>query len=879
MDDQRHESKYEGLYGTDFVERARENRDIPALEAIWRVRQSPAAQLVIESLASLRVPNLSDLLLEEALEAELGPEVAAAIQAAIRRHFPPLSPGGSGRLMGWLRDNELAEGGYTSAREVLEIWLLSQEAAEADSFAIDLLTDELAYDVSKECRQAALKRCFDYPRLAERVAIKLEAALSEDPSSEAWELAATFVEAMTRGRNPPTYLGPPTDRLIVSATEFCPVEEFSENLRRTMIRLSSPAVKKLLSADRLPDSLGSRALVRLHGYFRRPQERAKIFIDILDTQSAVWGIVGQAMMESWDSTEWERRFAAVKKSDRSFDKNLLVALIEAAPPEHASLILQIAVHRADEPEEPLVTATGAKLGQFISGTEETQDEPSTEDRLKSIPWWPSEAPPARLRIFDAALREAIPEVDDRVPHIVAGLQDGRISPDSALHLIDPDEFGQVLARMAPGELRRDMTAKLMQKDGEGAVEAVRAISTNEGFQIDLAESVATSSPETAFLGAGDAYPELSDSDRARLVNLLEKYCRSEEVPILDVIVQDTRAANVENRRLAAIRIGDITPEGGSPPASVVELLRSNRPELVDTGAAVIGRVKPEEPTLIRLLRSVAIDSDEESEARMALSSLAETFVNRLSPELAKEHRVHLLNLLAAAATPDVVDPLLSHVGRDALDDDPEVRRLAAAGLKEVASQSSLHPNQLARLTMVIEEERDPTAREDLQAAVTRATLGEDAALEVLHEILAFSPKNDLRDLLASEKERVVRHLQLLATERERGEQGRPGVIMQLDIIAERILRVAYLRHGQSDSLKHEIQTSAKTPDHGQLIQALSSVKKLQRIQGRLQTLHSLRSEKTEFTHTGDAPTDEDEVTSWTCFTEAVRVMVRVLDQD
>ncbi len=110
---------------------------------------------------------------------------------------------------------------------------------------------------------------------------------------------------------------------------------------------------------------------------------------------------------------------------------------------------------------------------------------------------------------------------------------------------------------------------------------------------------------------------------------------------------------------------------------------------------MIGRVKPEESSLIRMLPSVAIESEEGSVARSALASLAETFVARLSPDLPKEARVHLFGLLAAAETPAVVDPLLAHVGRDALDDDPEVRRVAASGLKEVASQGSLDTDQLA----------------------------------------------------------------------------------------------------------------------------------------------------------------------------------------
>jgi hypothetical protein len=48
---------YEGLYGSDFLEKARENGDGAALEAIWRIREPSAARIVAEPLASLALPE------------------------------------------------------------------------------------------------------------------------------------------------------------------------------------------------------------------------------------------------------------------------------------------------------------------------------------------------------------------------------------------------------------------------------------------------------------------------------------------------------------------------------------------------------------------------------------------------------------------------------------------------------------------------------------------------------------------------------------------------------------------------------------------------------------------------------------------------------
>lgn len=427
MDSQSSTFEYGGLFGSEFVERARENRDAATLEAIWRLREPSATRMVAGPLASLGLPRLSDLLLEEAIEASLGPQVAETVLGAVREHFPPLSSQGVMRLGGWLRDNDPAATGYTPAREVLEVWLLRQEHADADAFALDALSDELGYAFGDSCRAAALKRCREDSALAGRVATRLEAALAEEPDPGSWEAGADFVEAMTLERRPPSYLGPLTDRLVTEAAEQAQFAEFTEDLQRAMVGLSAPVLKKILAGDPLADALGSRAVVSLHNYLRRPQERAKAFIDVLDRQTSVWRTVGPAITAAWDTEEWVRRLAAVQRSDRAFHEDLLVALMTAAPSAHAALVVQIAVDRADDPEDSLVTAAGSKLGELVTADLRDDEETSSDHEGSDIPWWPSERPPVRLRIFDAILRAAIPDADNRIPRVMEAFTDGKLS--------------------------------------------------------------------------------------------------------------------------------------------------------------------------------------------------------------------------------------------------------------------------------------------------------------------------------------------------------------------------------------------------------------------------------------------------------------------
>lgn len=869
-------SRYRGLYGDDFLKKAREGEDKSVFEAIWRLQDSGVSGMAAEPLASFDVPDLSGLLLKGILEGPLGPGVVEEIREAIRKHYPRLDQDDRSKLVTWLGENEPAGPG-PAEHEVLEVWLLRQVGDEGDSLAEEVLCGRLSYQPSDTCIAESLNRCQKAPSLAERIATKIEAQIVENGDGATWALGADLLRGMSAEKSPPTYLRPLSDRLLTTAPELYLQEEFSEPLGRYFVALSAPTLKKMLAGEALPNSPGARALVLLNEGLRHPMERAKSFANLASAQSVLWDSVSQRTFALWDSAEWTRRLSSLDRSVLSYEEGSLMEIIEAAPADQAGGLVPLVTGLAAGPEDIMIPAAAAKLSSFLAPpppTDETDEAlPAT---IQDVPWWPAGYSSNGLVVFDLLLRGAIKDPSDRIRQITRAVGESTIDASEAARFVDVSEFELLLNHLGAGALRSEVAGALSDIDPDGLSATVQTIHDSRGFQIDLARAASPYSPERAFFAAGLAYSSLNDEERSELLTLLEEFATSANIDVLDAIVQDTHKDNSDYRRRAALCIGRITPERAPLPPSVVELLQSNRPELVAAAATVIGHVKPENEDLVRLLRSVALNSEEPSKAKSALRSLAEAFVAQLTDDPPKEKRVHLLRLLASAATPEVVESLLSHVGLDALDDDPDVRRTAASGLREVASQGSIGPDSLARLVALTEEERDPGARDELNTAVSQASLGEDAALDLLQEMIGFKPAGDLRQLLGQEKESVVRHLELLATQQQRGKQGWPMVIMQLDLVAERVLRVAYLKVGKSEKLREQIRNSPTTPDYGSLIQALANVSTLQGVQGQLKTLHDLRSKKTEFAHIGEAPDENDVATANNCFTTALKTLIGII---
>lgn len=205
---------------------------------------------------------------------------------------------------------------------------------------------------------------------------------------------------------------------------------------------------------------------------------------------------------------------------------------------------------------------------------------------------------------------------------------------------------------------------------------------------------------------------------------------------------------------------------------------------------------------------------------------------------------------------------------------------AAAALAEVARTQALSPDEIERLGQTLEgdePEADPQARSQLASAWARASLGEDAALQVLYDLIDFHPKSNPDALFHGEKDRLVRHVGLYTNDVARGEKGWPNVIMQLDLIAEKVVREAFLLEGGSEPMKEMIRSDPRKPDYGGLVNAFGG--KLTSAQPHLQILHDLRCTKTEYTHSGTRPTEEDVDTAHRAFINGIKPLIGILDSD
>jgi hypothetical protein len=216
-------------------------------------------------------------------------------------------------------------------------------------------------------------------------------------------------------------------------------------------------------------------------------------------------------------------------------------------------------------------------------------------------------------------------------------------------------------------------------------------------------------------------------------------------------------------------------------------------------------------------------------------------------------------------------------------DDPSVCAIAAKAVREVAEHvsevSEADQRMLVDLVDGERREANPEARDHLAKALARVQLGEDQALTSLYELAGVQIPPDTGALFGAEKDPIVRQLGLYRRESARGEVGRGAALTHLDNVAERLVRAAYLVcAGGSDSIKAQIRSDPRKPDYGVLIQALASVKELQRIRNDCGKLHELRSSSTEVPHPGVPPDVEVWATAHHCFKQIATRCLHILRQ-
>ena len=174
----------------------------------------------------------------------------------------------------------------------------------------------------------------------------------------------------------------------------------------------------------------------------------------------------------------------------------------------------------------------------------------------------------------------------------------------------------------------------------------------------------------------------------------------------------------------------------------------------------------------------------------------------------------------------------------------------------------LSPEHLAALGAGAASEPDAEASDNLREALAAALMGDDAAVLLLYQLASLSPSDVTAtpdELFREQKPRLLLALKRLVVQRELGQAGWAGYVEQMDLVAEALVREAYLRFGDSDALKAEIRKNGTKPDYGVLVKALGKAKGFDGPSAHLQSLHDMRSNRTAAHHPNGGPLDEDAV--------------------
>jgi hypothetical protein len=844
------------------------------LLALWHTRDANIAVLVAPVLVAVGDPNVAALVAHEALHPLRGEPATTACFQALRARPPTLPDLTAGPILEALRTGELPVSPLPQGFQgLLELLALAQGGEDAATICRMVAGGETADSEVDEVRVACFRRSLRDPDLAARVVELVYQRFASDPGSrwaDAVRLVETFEEA-GHGVIAATLV----NAIINASPTTVPVEgeHFPSGATASIYALGLETVRALFDGDSMPATPGTIALVELVDRIADKRRRKGLLTALARCQPALLEQALPRLMSSWDDDEWRWHLSAFAGSAAPPLAGA-GAILSSAPAvrDISSLALRLALEQPEDVQGELLQYGSSRLRDVLN----LDDELQMCERF----WWPSHIEEVATERLNAWLDTAV-DAEMRIDIVIRAFERDLINAPDVPSFLPAGSFLEAVRLLGAGELRMALVGSLLAASHDEAEEAVTELQNGE-FAIDVAEAAAVHSPVAAFASADKAWPNLSEGDKDRLMDALEESATVAQVEdALAAILQHTHASNTRRRARAASKIAQLLPPGADLPDGVLDLLASARPELRDAGAAVLGAVRPRDVDVVRRLSQAAVQAEGEDEAAVtALRAIQDDFLDRLAAEPDTIERIDLLDLLGAVGTPGVVDPLLDHLGEEAVDDDVSVRRAAAKSLGAVSAIVEFTPQQQQRLVLLTDgrtREVDDEARDFLNDAVARVTLGENAALQILFDLIGYRPKTDPELLFGAHLNKLVRHLRLYSVDLERGSASLGLQIVRLDQIAEQLLRSAYLIAGDSDSIKGDIRTTATQPDYGGLIQACAGSSDLRRTQAALGVLHDLRSHHSEVPHPGEEPTEENMTSARDCFGRAAAALVGVLD--
>jgi len=876
-------SSYADLSGEALLHALSEGGELRTLEAFWYYGDAAVCAATTDAILISGSDYLVDLLVGELTEpARLGDPFPNTLVEALKNHRPQLQPATAQRLAERVCATEepYLEPTYESARPLLEIWLTEQEGTLGEDIAIDVIAGRTPQTADNSVREAAFARCRRDSRVLKETADAVLEVFEAEPAA-AWARGAELVEKGCGDEKiPPEPIVSVIKQLLHFAPGYAGDSSFTPKLTRFAAVVGVDDLESIFQEDALDRTAGADALMGVVASVEPARAHTRLFVLAVRKQPRLWPALKPHVAE-WSEADWKRVLKALVGGEE-IDREPLLSLINDAPASALAETMRLALSQARSADDLEVLApVGDRLARYVEELAEFGADTETRAVWVQAVHWPS----ARDDDVVAKIYTIIGCLpSDKHARMVSwGLIEGKTSADTAARLLPAEETLSALKLTEGFEVREPFARALVNTHPVAFAAAAVELQTNS-YSFDLARALAPTHPELAFTGAAEAFLGLDKSQRDELIALLVTHATRSEIPVLEVIVRHDHRENAERRALAAGRISALSPEGERPPECVTDLLRSNIPKLREAAVRAIETLRPRDPELIGGLHDVAVASGSAAgrAAATALDSLTDDFLTDLEGTPSKDELREVLPLLGVVGRAKVLPALFRHVGRDAEYDDDALHRIAAKAIltasERIKDVSEEDQATLARLLEGEEAEVDVDARGDLSAALANVQLGDDAAVKILYDEIGIKPKTSPDILFGSEKSPLVRHLGLYARARDQGAAGWGMTITQLDNVAERLVRAAYLVVGESEAIKEKIRTDPRQPDYGTLITALSSVKELQAIRDDCGVLHDLRCSHTEVPHPGEQPDNDAMASARTCFKKIGKVCLGTLQQ-
>lgn len=851
-------------YGNKFLAALEEERDWRSIEALWRFGSPSDMTPLARVMATSGDDRLALVLIRELLNGRYASQVPT-LPELVHEHATTVSATVAGEVLDRLFSEEeplVAE--YSGRPHLVLAWLMRQPGSALDDMAVEIAVGSHEYANTSEPREAAIDRVASTGDLGAKVVRQF----TDDPAvwstGSSWTRAARVIGRIGNPRGRAALVRsmavalpnlPPEEAVQISAA-------FGGLIERHAIEVLADAFK----GEPLANTPGATAAVQTLGSFRPGDARDDLVVHLAAHQPNLWSAHRATLCGQWDDHDWNRMLS--RWSDPGVPLLEPGEVLADAPEEATNSRIRVAVAQRGEPGDRAAAVAQAALRPLVASDEgEKADVPAI---VAAIPWDLLDSYASRtylLSIFEGVLTPG-----DRCEIAMTAYNENFLGADGAVSLVHETERVNGFGFLAPGPKRAAFATALYDWYGEGDEKLEQDLGTvidaaNDTF--DVIDAVANQDCRLAFRSFDlDRWHDLDGPQKGRLVDLLEAHATADQADLLDLIADDSDGQNTTRRARAARRWAALAEMHAMIPPGVLSLLESTREPLIQAFTEIAATVQPrDEGTLVSLQARWLNGGKTGVSARAALDSIAAGVVealDELRPPDRREHCPPLLHVLGITAAPATFQTLLSYLGDDGVDDNPDIRRAAAAAVRAFVDITPIDADQFAALGARVRAETNPVATTDLRSALAAADLGDDAAILGLYDLVGLDPDEVGRtpdELFGAQKRRLLTALKKMRIQHALGVPGWDGYVEQMDLVGEALVRTAYLKFGPAAGLKKQISSDRENePDYGSLVKALAQAKDFGPTSAHLQTVHHIRTTRTAAHHPTGGDLDSDAVT-------------------